>query len=158
MNVLMDLVRGIRNARTDYQVDPARRIQALVSAGSYRSTINQYHYIFARLCNVAEVTVLDANAAAPDQAASVIASDVTFYLPLAGMIDIQAECERLHKEQTKLQEQIGKSQAMLNNEQFVSRAKPEVVDRERARLAELHAASVQIAERLTALCNQPSGN
>lgn len=153
MNTLMDLVRGIRNARTEYEVDPARRIQAQASPGSYRDSLQQYGYIFARLCNVSQLDLLDDGAPAPRQAASVVASDVTLYLPLAGMIDIQAECGRLNKERAKLQEQLARSQAMLNNEQFISRAKPEVVERERARLTELQASSARIEERLSALCD-----
>jgi valyl-tRNA synthetase len=152
MNALMDMVRGIRNARTEYDVDPARRITALVAPGSYRAILERYGYLFSRLCNVSEMTLLADGAPAPSEAASVVVSDMTGYLPLAGMIDIQAECERLTKEQTKLNEQIGKSQGMLANEQFVSRAKPEVVERERSKLADLQASAAQIAERLKELC------
>ena len=89
---------------------------------------------------------------APDEAASVVVSDVTFYLPLAGLVDVAAECERLTKEQGKLEEQITKSKHMLGNEQFVSRARPDVVERERAKLTELEASITQITERLVALC------
>ena len=88
---------------------------------------------------------------APDEAASVVVSDVTIYLPLAGLIDIQAECERLTKEQAKLEEQMVKSQNMLSNEQFVNRARPEVVERERMKVTDLQASAAQIAERLASL-------
>ena len=152
MNLLMDLVRGIRNVRAEYNVDPARRISAWVAAGSQRTNIEQYNYLFARLCNVAEVTIMAEGTAAPDEAASVVVSDVTVYLPLAGLIDIQAECDRLSKEQAKLEEQMAKSQNMLSNEQFVSRARPEVVERERMKLSDLQASAAQIAERLASLC------
>ncbi|MBZ0275015.1 MAG: valine--tRNA ligase, partial [Anaerolineae bacterium] len=152
MTIMMDLVRGIRNLRLEYAVDPARKIGVLSAPGSYRAELEQYAYLFARLCNVAELSFLAANAPAPEEAASVVASDITIYLPLAGMIDVKAECERLTKEQGKLQEQIQRSQTMLGNEQFITRAKPEVVERERAKLAELEASAAQIAERLTALC------
>jgi len=152
MNVLMDLVRGIRNVRTEYNVDPARRITAVMNAGGQKANIEKYSYLFARLCNVSEVSILAARAAAPDDSASVVVSDVTAYLPLAGLIDVQAECDRLTKEQTKLNDQIAKSQTMLSNEQFVSRAKPEVVERERAKLADLETSAAQITERLAALC------
>ncbi len=152
MGILMDLVRGIRNARTEYNVDPARKITAAATPGSLRAILEQYHYLFARLCNVSELSLLADGSPAPDEAASVIASDVTVYLPLAGMIDVKAECERLMREQSKLAEQIKRSEAMLSNEQFTSRAKPEVVERERAKLAELQASAMQIAERIAALC------
>ncbi|MBL8152781.1 MAG: valine--tRNA ligase [Anaerolineae bacterium] len=152
MGVLMDLVRGVRNARTEYNVDPARKITAMAAPGSLRAALEQYHYLFARLCNVAELSLLADGSPAPDEAASVIASDVTVYLPLVGMIDVKAECERLMREQSKLTEQIKRSEAMLSNEQFTSRAKPDVVERERAKLADLQASAAQIAERIAGLC------
>ncbi len=80
-----------------------------------------------------------------------VVSEVTAYLPLAGLVDLKAECERLAKEQAKLQEQIDRSEKMLGNEQFVSRARPDVVERERAKLADLQASAAQIAERLASL-------
>jgi valyl-tRNA synthetase len=152
MNTLMDMVRGIRNARLEYEVDPGRRIKAIIAPGSYSEAITKYTYIFARLCNVSEIELLAQNAPAPVESASVVVSDATVYLPLAGMVDVQAECERLQKEQTKLQEQIERTQKQLGNEQFVSRARPDVVERERNRLADLQASAEQIAERLAALC------
>lgn len=151
MSILMDLVRGIRNVRTEYNVDPGRRIQAQVAPGSHRAAIETYSYLFARLCNVSELKLLAADAPAPDEAASVVVSDVTLYLPLAGLIDYQAEVERLTKEQTQLNDQIARSEKMLANEGFVKKAKPEVVERERAKLAELQASLAQISERLSAL-------
>ena len=101
---------------------------------------------------MSQIDLLAQGAAVPDEAASVVVSDVTFYLPLAGLVDVTAECERLTKEQGKLQEQIRKSKTMLGNEQFVSRARPDVVERERAKLTELEASAAQIAERLATLC------
>ncbi|MBI1277190.1 MAG: valine--tRNA ligase [Anaerolineaceae bacterium] len=152
MVTLMDLVRGVRNVRAEYAVDPARKISAVVAPGSYRAHLEQYSYLFARLCNISQLTLLEQSASAPEESASIVGSDVTFYLPLAGLVDVAAECERLTKEQGKLQEQIVKSKNMLGNEQFVSRARPDVVERERTKLAELEASITQINERLAGLC------
>jgi valyl-tRNA synthetase len=60
----------------------------------------------------------------------------------------------LANEQQKVLEQIERSQKMLNNEQFVARAKPEVVERERKNLADLTASAEQIAQRISKLCRQ----
>jgi valyl-tRNA synthetase len=114
--------------------------------------LEHYHYVFARLCNVSQLEIAQPGSEAPAEAASVVASDVTIYLPLAGLVDVQAECERLSKEQARLQAQIEKSQQMLGNEGFVSRARPDVVERERTKLADLQASAAQISERLTMLC------
>jgi valyl-tRNA synthetase len=152
MNVLVEMVRGLRNLRTEYNVEPSRKLAISVAPGSYGEVIDRHRYLFARLCNISEVRLLESSAAAPDKAASVVVSDVTVYLPMAEMVDTAAECERLTKERDQLQAQIGKSEAMLGNEQFVSRARPDVVERERNRLAEMQASAAQIAERLSALC------
>ena len=152
MSVLIDLVRGVRNVRSEYNVEPSRKITALVQPGSYSSQLKQYEYLFARLCNVSEVKLLDHEAPAPDQSASVVVSDVTFYLPLADFVDAAAECDRLTRELTKLQEQIGKSEATLGNEQFIARARPDVVERERAKLSDAQASASQLRERINSLC------
>ncbi|MBC8099385.1 MAG: class I tRNA ligase family protein, partial [Armatimonadetes bacterium] len=149
MDVLMDMVRGIRTTRIEYNVDPSKRITAVVAPGSHRTNIQQYSYLFARLCNVAELQMLEGSV--PEDSASVIVSDVTIYLPLKGMIDYNAEIERLGKELSKLQEQIGKGEATLSNEQFTARARPDVVQRERDKLAELQASAAQLDSRLTDL-------
>lgn len=152
MLTLMEMVRGVRNVRNEYAVDPAKRITVIAAPGDYRSTLSQYSYIFARLCNVEKIELLPDGAAAPDQAASVVVSSAALYLPLAGMIDIAAECERLRKEQSKLAEQIARVEKQLSNESFVSRARPDVVQRERERMAQLQTEAAQIAQRLTSLC------
>ena len=105
--------------------------------------------MFSRLCNVERLEPL--SGAAPDQAAIVVSGEVTLYLPLAGLVDLSAERERLTKELANLSAQIEKTEKTLANEQFVSRAKPEVVAKERAKLAELRQAYAAVQERLAAL-------
>jgi valyl-tRNA synthetase len=78
---------------------------------------------------------------------------VTLYLPLAGMIDFAAERERLVKELENVKTQIEKSEKLLGNEGFVSRAKPDVIQKERAKLADLTATRTSVEDRLKALAN-----
>lgn len=151
MLLLIDLVRGVRNVRDEYSVEPARRITALAARSDSEHLIEGYAYLFSRLCNVSALRLLDAGEEIPAQVASVVAGDITLYLPLADFVDLQAERERLTKEQTKLQDQIARSQGMLGNDQFMARARPEVIERERTKLADLQASVTQIAERLSAL-------
>lgn len=154
MITLIDLVRGIRNVRDEYKVEPSRKISAQAESRHYRAALDQYRYLFSRLCNVNELHLLDDGEKPAEQAVTVVVGDVTVYLPLADFVDVAAECDRLSKEQAKLLEQIAKVQASLANEQFVSRAKPDVVERERARLAALQASAQQISDRLSGLCGQ----
>ncbi|NDJ61514.1 MAG: valine--tRNA ligase, partial [Chloroflexi bacterium] len=134
MTVLIDLIRGIRNVREEYNVEPSRKITALALPGSYQPLLEAYQAVFARLTNMAEVQMLAADAATPEQAASIVVSDVTIYLPLADFVDTAAECERLSKEHARITQQIERARSMLGNDQFVSRARPDVVQRERDKL------------------------
>ncbi|MCD4684776.1 MAG: valine--tRNA ligase, partial [Anaerolineae bacterium] len=58
--ILIDLVRGIRNARAEYSVEPSRRISAVVDADEHRALIDKHRAIFSRLCNVETITLLTA--------------------------------------------------------------------------------------------------
>lgn len=153
MDVFMELVRGVRNTRTEYKVDPAKRIKAIIAPGSHRQNIEQYSYVFSRLCNIPEVELLADGAPAPQNAASVVVSDVTLYLPLEGMLDIAAECQRLTNEQAALQERLERVEQKLANENFISKAPPAVVEKERANRAEVQASLKRISELLASLCN-----
>jgi valyl-tRNA synthetase len=71
----------------------------------------------------------------PEQSMGLLAGPVEIYLPLAGLLDISKELERLDKEIAQAQQEIVHLQGKLANEAFVSRAKPEVVEKEREKLA-----------------------
>jgi valyl-tRNA synthetase len=150
MTALIELIRGVRNTREEYKVEPSRRISAVVSAGEASAgLLRQYSYLFSRLCNIGDLSVSDA---APEQAASVIYGDITLSLPLADFVDAAAECERLSKDLEKTREAASRTSGMLANEQFISRARPEVVERERQKLADLSASIVQLESRIASLC------
>jgi len=149
-SILMDLVRGIRNVRAEYRVTPGTQLTALVDAGSHRDLIAQHQYVFARLCNVREVTLIDSGAA-PEKAAAVVVADVSAYLPLAELVDLDAERARLESELAQINDQLARSEALLSNENFVTRAKPEVVQRERDKLEALTASRQAVLDRLAAL-------
>jgi valyl-tRNA synthetase len=150
--LLIEVIRGIRNIRDQYNVEPGRKVTGLVTAGDQVGLFQDYAYLFSRLCNVASLSLLETGAEQPTGSVSVIVGDVAVYLPLADFVDVQAECARLQKERAKLDEQIAKAQATLNNEGFLSRARPDVVEKEREKLAGLQASRSQIEERITALC------
>ncbi|MBN1564739.1 MAG: class I tRNA ligase family protein, partial [Anaerolineae bacterium] len=149
--VLIDLVRGIRNARAEYNVEPGQRIHALADAGAHRDLIDTHRDLFSRLCNVESLELIASDTASPDQAAAIVAADVTVYLPLAELVDLDAERERLTKERENLEQQIKRTQGLLSNENFVGKAKPEVVQRERDKLESLTASLQAVDERLADL-------
>ena len=93
----------------------------------------QYADVFARLCNVERIEPVNGSGTST-QSATVVSGDATIYLPLAGMIDVEAECKRLSADLDDVTAQINKTESTLGNENFVKRAKPEIVEREREHL------------------------
>ena len=152
MHLLLEVVREIRNTRGEFRVDPGKRITAVIRQNESSADLISNSYILRRLCNVAELKLLHPEAPAPENAASIVVGDVTLYLPLEGLLDIAAECQRLTDEQHRLQQQLDKTMKMLGNDNFVNKAPPNVVQRERDRLVDLQAAHAQVEERLSALC------
>jgi len=152
MELLMDMVRGIREVRKEYNVDPGKRITTIAAPGSQRENLEEYAYIFSRLCNVEALSLLTEGADTPENSASAVISDTTFYLPLEGMLDVEKECQRLTKERDETAQAIAKTEKQLANENFVNKAPEQVVQRERDRLAELQATAQKIAELLQTLC------
>jgi valyl-tRNA synthetase len=149
MTALMEMVRGVRLAREEYGVEASKKITIVIDPGSQGDFVIRYTYFFARLANAGEVKLM--NGSAPENAASIVVGDVTVYVPLADLIDVSAEMTRLKDEASKVQTQVRKSQAQLGNEQFLQRARPDVVERERTKLSDLQASLVQLTERITAL-------
>ena len=152
MSMILELVREIRNTRGEYKVDPGKRITALAKRDAASEMLTENAHVLARLCNVEELTLLPSDADDPPNCAGIVAGELSVYLPLEGMLDIAAECQRLQDESAKLSDQLASTQKMLANENFVKRARPDVVQRERDRLRDLQAAQAQIKERIAALC------
>jgi valyl-tRNA synthetase len=148
---LRELIRGIRAARSDYRVDPSLFIGATVSAGEmaeYVARLKDVLCFLARL-DAGQLKITDA-VSPPDQAVTVSRGNLTAYLPLAGMLDIDREIARLDKELGELDAQIETTIRLLQSE-FALKAPAVVVDREREKLEQLRAGRDEIAHRLETL-------
>jgi valyl-tRNA synthetase len=149
---LQEAVRAIRNARSEYDVEPAKRISAQFSAAEQLTLVTEN---LAQLVNLArldpdQVTVA-ADLQAPDKAVTLATGGMTIYLPLAGMVDLEAERTRLEKEMAQLEEQIRRSNDLLANPGFINKAPAQVIERERAKQAELGERKSQLTLRLNEL-------
>ena len=153
MGLLMELVRGIRNARAEYNVEPARRIPALFVAGDQTTLLQAHRDLLVNLARLdaRQTQITAALADKPQQAVTLVSGPVVCYLPLAGMVDRDAERARLRRELDDLARQVARLEALLANTGFVTKAPAEVVARERDKLAELRTAHAKLAERLAQL-------
>jgi valyl-tRNA synthetase len=148
---LRDLVRAIRAARAENGVEPAKWITAVLATGDKTAFIKEQKPILSFLARLDENELVVAEtAAAPDQAITISLGEITAYLPLAGMVDLDKERERLSKELADLAQQIARLTGLLNSP-FAQKAPPAVVEKERAKLADLQASQAELSERLASL-------
>jgi valyl-tRNA synthetase len=153
MQLVMDVVRAIRNARAEYNVEPGRSIPASIAAGDKYDLFQSQQDVLTELAhlNAKELRLAHTLFDKPEQALTLVVGGVEIYLPLAGMVDLAAERERLHKELVHVEEGVARSEKLLNNEGFTGKAPAEVVKKERDRLAGLQTQAAKLRERLAAL-------
>ena len=147
---LVDLVTDVRALRGEMNVPPsAKPPLTFVSpdaAGAER--IARHRDLILTLARVASLDTADA---APAGAVTLVAGGTTVALSLAGIIDLAAERGRLEKEIAAFDSDIGHVNKKLGNPNFVSRAAPEVVEEQRAKLAEAEAGKTKLQAALTRL-------
>ena len=150
---LIDIVRAIRNARTEAGVEPGRWIAAEVFAGAQASAFEAARRELCSLARVAddELVIRDAAAAGGQAALTAVAGNVVAMLPLAGMVDLDAERDRLRKEIAAAVAERDRAQSQLGNEAFISRAPESVVAVQRRRLATAEEQISLLERRLTEL-------
>ncbi len=147
---LQELVRAIRNARAEANVPPSKLITAVVT-GEKADSIAAQQGALAFLARLEpSALTIAAQATPPETAVTLPLGDITAYLPLAGMVDVAQERERLTKELAETEGQIKRVSGLLNSP-FAQKAPPAVVQKERDKLAQLEAARVEMAERLGSL-------
>jgi len=88
---------------------------------------------------------------APEKAVALASGGVTIYLPLAGLVDMEAEQKRLEKEMENVDGQIARIDGLLGNAGFLAKAPEQVVNREKAKLEELRGQRAQLRANLADL-------
>jgi len=145
--LLQEIIIRIRDARNQANVGPAKRVQAILAAGAHLAILKAQSPVIEFLARTEQPQWHETLAEKPAQSMSLLAGNVEIYLPLAGLLDIDKELARLDKESAATEQDIARVQSKLANESFVTRAKPEVVQKERDRLVELEEKLTKLRER-----------
>jgi valyl-tRNA synthetase len=106
---------------------------------------------FKALINAPAVTYQSDKTGIPDDAVSVVTGNATGYIPLAELVDMGEEIARLEKEEKRLQGELKRSNAMLTNEKFLSKAPESKIAEEKEKLAGYEKMMSEVKERLAAL-------
>ena len=154
MDLLMDLIRQIRNARAEFNVTPGKKIPAIVVGGPKLAKLEAQRRLLTFLGKVdaEQLTLTQALSEKPKQAVALVAPEgVEAYLPLAGLVDLEQEMERLRKAMDEANGEIQRAEGMLANENFTSKAPEHVVQQQRDRLAAAQERRARLQARLEAL-------
>jgi valyl-tRNA synthetase len=133
----MEVVRGIRNIRTQMNVPVGRKTHLYIvakdeeTAARYEGSKNS----FMNLAHATQILVQTDKAGIGADAVSVVVSDAVVYLPLEDLVDKEKEIERLEKEQKRLEGEISRCEGMLGNPRFVDKAPAQKVEQEKEKLA-----------------------
>jgi valyl-tRNA synthetase len=151
-----DLVKGIRNVRTQMDVPPSRKAKLFVVSDNeaVRSVFEANRDVYTNLAFSSEILVQADKEGIGADAVSVVIPDAVAYLPLEDLVDFEKEKERLNKEKEKLTKELARSRGMLSNEKFLSNAKPEKVQEEQDKLKKYEQMMAQVEERLASVQNR----
>jgi valyl-tRNA synthetase len=148
---LRELVRNIRATRSEYNVEAGRYIPAQIAAGELHSFFEEQRDILIFLARLDDEELQIApDVEPPEQAATISLGDITTYLPLAGMVDLEREQERLKAELDEINSQIERLTKLLNSP-FSEKAPPEVVGREREKLERYQGQQEELRSRIADL-------
>ena len=144
---LKTFVLGVRRIRAERDIAPGKSLAIQVKGG----TGQEREWLEKNVNNIrtlARVSAITPVAAEPDDAVAALAGAMTILVPLADLIDPQAEAEKLEKQLQKLDSERRRIGSKLKNKNFIGKAPAEVVQKERDKLSETDAAVTRLAEQL----------
>ncbi len=147
------LASGVRNIRAEMNVPAGRKIKIYV-VSQEQELLTGFQMLkdaVLRLANASDFILQQDKTGIAEDAISVVVPDATAYLPLEDMIDFDQEIERLTKEEARLTKEIARSNGMLSNEKFVSKAPAAKVQEEREKLEKYEQMMAQVKDRLASL-------
>ena len=152
MKVMQEAVRAVRNIRSKMNIDDRTPVDAIVfsSEETLRQTVEENQADLVHMANLSGLTVTD-SAEKPPQSAIEILGDLEVYVPLGNVIDLDAERARLEKQLDDVRAKLAGSEKKLANEQFVTKAPDEIVERERAKAADLRSQAEKLEQNLSDL-------
>jgi len=152
MGLLMEVTRAIRNIRAESRVEPGRKVEAILLAGPEEKEILEENRLYLEvLAGLGQLAILPEGSAKPEQAVSAVVTGVEVYLPLAGLVDLEKEKERLEKELAELEKEKERLEKKLANTQFLAKAPEAVVAKEKEKLAAVEEKYAKVSARLAEL-------
>ncbi len=134
--LIQDIVRSIRNLRSEKNVAPSKKIAAIISAGDKLDLLTTQSVVIASLAGLdqSQISILQSLKDKPKDSAALIVGSIEIHLPLAGMVDIANEKARLEKELKEAESHIQRLETLLASD-FANKAPAALIAKEREKLA-----------------------
>jgi valyl-tRNA synthetase len=148
MDWLMKFVLGVRRIRGEINIPPGKALPVLLQDGSTqdRQFFANNTALIQRMARLETAQWLEVNQPAPEAAIALV-GDLKILVPMAGLIDKQAELDRLNKEISKIQANLPRIEGKLNNPKFVNKAPAAVIEKERAKLEDFRSQLDKLQEQ-----------
>ena len=137
MEGIMEAIRSIRNLRSEMNVPAGKKARVmLVPASGWKDVLEASALYFQRLASASSVEVIENQSAISEKTAAAICKAAEILIPLGDLVEFDKELARLTKEKEALAKEIKRSQGMLKNEGFVSKAPAQLIEKEKEKLNE----------------------
>ncbi|WP_022949187.1 valine--tRNA ligase [Methylohalobius crimeensis] len=147
---LQAFILGLRRIRGEMNIPPGKSLPVLLQQGMDldRQRVEAYRAYLERFGRIESIDWLGADQTPPESAIALV-GELKILIPMAGLIDKEAELQRLTKEIDKLNKELPRVEGKLNNPKFLERAPDEVVAKERQKLEEMQASLSRLEEQRT---------
>jgi valyl-tRNA synthetase len=134
---LKKVIVGIRNIRGEMDISPNKPLPVMLRNASEhdQQRVTAMHLYLTKIAKLDSIKTLTANQDAP-ASASAIVGEMEVLIPMAGLIDKQAELARIHKSMERIENDVKRTQGKLHNDNFVSKAPAAVIEKEQQKLAD----------------------
>ena len=152
VSLLCDVVSAVRSTRARYGISPKQELPVVLRAEFENARVLEgLKSQIVSMARASELSIVPSDAQKPAESACVVAHGCEVYCVLTGLIDFEAERARLTKERATLQKDEAKFAKKLSNPGFLSKAAPEIVEKDTAKLAELRDKLARVEEQLAEL-------
>jgi len=152
MGFIQEVISAARSIRSELSVPPGKKVSLVLSvSGETSATLLREHQAYLEVLVGAADIEIGEGLPQPPSSGSAVVADVEIFMPLAGLIDVAAEAGRLEKEAGKLRGLLKGLDNKLSQEAFLTKAPPQVVERERQRQVEYGASLAKLEASLRVL-------
>ena len=151
MALLKEIVGAVRNLRSEMNISPARKAPILIRAEGRDAEVLREQRDLIILLGRGESLEVGPQVQKPDVAASAVVRNHEIFLPLMGLIDVEVEAKRLQKEYDRVLREFDVSRRKLQNDDFLGKAKTDVVEREREKFETLGTTKEKLERNLEVL-------